>query len=73
MVQYLNGGLKTGLKKPVYDPKCPVFDGWLSPVTLPFKFQTPLVSGIQINSVFRFTTTLCPDSIQNVDERIASI
>ena len=25
MVRYLNGGLKTGLKKPVYGPKCPAF------------------------------------------------
>ena len=25
-VQYSNGGLKTGLKKPVYGPKCPVFE-----------------------------------------------
>ena len=24
-VRYLNGGLKTGLKKPVYGPKCLVF------------------------------------------------
>ena len=23
---YLNGGLKTGLKKPVYSPKCPLFE-----------------------------------------------
>ena len=25
VVRYSNGGLKTGLKKPVYGPKCPVF------------------------------------------------
>ena len=25
MVRYSNGGLKTGLKKPEYGPKCPVF------------------------------------------------
>ena len=25
MVLYSNGGLKTGLKKPVYGPKCPAF------------------------------------------------
>ena len=26
MVRYSNGGLKTRLKKPVYGPKCPVFE-----------------------------------------------
>ena len=26
MVRYSNGGLKTKLKKPVYGPKCPVFE-----------------------------------------------
>ena len=26
MVRYSNGGQKTGLKKPVYGPKCPVFE-----------------------------------------------
>ena len=26
MVQYSNGGFKTELKKPVYGPKCPVFE-----------------------------------------------
>ena len=26
MVRYLNGGLKTRLKKPVYGPKCLVFE-----------------------------------------------
>ena len=26
MVWYSNGGLKTGQKKPVYDPKCQVFE-----------------------------------------------
>ena len=29
MFRYLNGGLKIGLKKPVYGPKCPVFE-WSS-------------------------------------------
>ena len=31
------GGLKTGLKKPVKGPKCPVFESLPSHVTLTFK------------------------------------
>ena len=51
MVRYLNGGLKTGLKKDndldVRYMKCPP-----SRVTLPFEYWTPILSGIQMNPVF---------------------
>ena len=51
MVWYSNGNLKTGLKKPVYGPKCTIFEWLPSHVTLLFDYQTPSLSGIQINSI----------------------
>ena len=51
MVRYLNGGLKTGLKKPVYGPKCPAFK-W-SAKSCDFTIQTPILSGIQTNLCIR--------------------
>ena len=48
---YSNGGLKAGLKKPVYDPKCVVLNGPPSQVTLPFEYWTPIVSGIRTSGI----------------------
>ena len=47
MVLYSNGGLKTGLKKPVYCPKCPVFE-WYANLG-----DFTILCGIQMNLVFR--------------------
>ena len=56
MVQYYNGGLETGLKKPVSGPKCPVFK-WStkSHDFILWILDTPSVrysdeSGIQVSS-----------------------
>ena len=46
MVWYLNGGLKTGLKNPVYRPKCLVFWMVCQVTWLPFEYWTPLLSVI---------------------------
>ena len=40
-VQYLNGGLKTRLKKPVYGPKVWDLNGQPSHLTLPFEYWAP--------------------------------
>ena len=38
--------------KPVYGPKCRVFNGLPNHVTLPFEYQTPIMFGIQMYLVF---------------------
>ena len=44
---------QTRLKKSVYGPKCQVFEWSTNSVTLPFEYRTPILSGIQVNLVFR--------------------
>ena len=62
MVQNLNGGLKTGLKKRLFIVQNVWYlNGLPSHVTLPFEYRTPILSGIQMNPVFR-----CSVSIQMV-------
>ena len=58
MVRFSNGGLKTRLKKPVNGPKY-YSNGPRSHVTLPFEYQTPILSSIQMNLVFRCLVVWC--------------
>ena len=55
MVQYSNGGLKTGLKKPVYGPNVQYSKGPPSQV----KYRTPILcsgeSGIKMFTVIYFS------------------
>ena len=49
---YSNGDLKTGLKKTDYGPRCTVFEWSTKSSDIPFEYQTPILSGIQMIPVF---------------------
>ena len=49
----LSNGLKNGLKKPVYGPKCLVFKWSAKSKTLPFEYWTPILYSIQFNLVIQ--------------------
>ena len=60
MVQYSNGGLKTGLKKACLWSKMSGSNGLQSHVTLPFEYRTPVLSGILVCGIQMVTVvTLC--------------
>ena len=53
IVRYWNDGLKTGLKKSLFMVKNVQFlNGQSSQITLPFEYQIPIVSSIQMSPVF---------------------
>ena len=63
MVLYSNGGLKTGLKKPVQNVW--YLNGPPSQVTLPLEHQTLILSGIQIYQVLGIQMVTVPTQQQS--------
>ena len=47
------------MKKPVYGPKCPVFEWPPSHLILPFVYQTTILSGIQVFGIPMVTVLRC--------------